>query len=108
LFQDFLYGIITGNNLSKAACIDHLSSPLKNYKFIDWNDVAQCVLFGDGAGACVLGKVKGNKGIIADHMHAQGQFGDLIDGCRRRTLPLDQVHKQMRVPAYRDAWQELF
>ncbi len=44
---------------------------------IDWTDRATCVLFGDGAGACVLGAVRG-EGIMADYTHAQGEQGDLM------------------------------
>ena len=40
--------------------------------FVDWKDRDTCVLFGDGAGACVLGPVKSG-GITADFLQA---FGD--------------------------------
>ncbi len=44
---------------------------------INWKDRSTCVLFGDGAGACVLGKVKSG-GITADFMRAFGEQGDLM------------------------------
>ncbi|MBF0490123.1 MAG: ketoacyl-ACP synthase III [Candidatus Omnitrophica bacterium] len=44
---------------------------------IDWKDRNTCVLFGDGAGACVLGKVKSG-GITADFLQAFGDQGDLM------------------------------
>jgi 3-oxoacyl-[acyl-carrier-protein] synthase-3 len=44
---------------------------------IDWKDRNTCVLFGDGAGACVLGKVKSG-GITADFLRAFGDQGDLM------------------------------
>jgi len=44
---------------------------------IDWKDRNTCVLFGDGAGACVLGKVKSG-GIIADFLQAFGDHGELM------------------------------
>ena len=44
---------------------------------IDWKDRSTCILFGDGAGACVLAPVKG-KGISADYMHSQGEYGELM------------------------------
>ncbi len=44
---------------------------------IDWKDRNTCVLFGDGAGACVLGKVK-TGGITADFLQAFGEQGDLM------------------------------
>ncbi len=45
--------------------------------FINWKDRNTCVLFGDGAGACVLGKVKSG-GITADFIQAFGDHGDLM------------------------------
>jgi len=44
---------------------------------IDWKDRDTCVLFGDGAGACVLGPVKSG-GIIADFLQAFGDQGDMM------------------------------
>ncbi|MDE2223262.1 MAG: ketoacyl-ACP synthase III [Candidatus Omnitrophica bacterium] len=44
---------------------------------IDWKDRNTCVLFGDGAGACVLGPVKSG-GIVADFMQAFGDQGELM------------------------------
>ena len=44
---------------------------------IDWKDRDTCVLFGDGAGACVLGPVKSG-GITADFLQAFGDQGDLM------------------------------
>ena len=44
---------------------------------IDWKDRDTCVLFGDGAGACVLGPVKSG-GITADFLQAFGDQGALM------------------------------
>ncbi len=44
---------------------------------IDWNDRSTCVLFGDGAGACVLGAVRG-PGIVSDFLKSEGEHGDLM------------------------------
>src|SRR5665213_2289978 len=44
---------------------------------IDWKDRDTCVLFGDGAGACVLGPVKSG-GITADFLQAFGDQGHLM------------------------------
>ncbi|MFA5060625.1 MAG: beta-ketoacyl-ACP synthase III [Candidatus Omnitrophota bacterium] len=46
---------------------------------IDWTDRGTCVLFGDGAGACVLGvEEKKNHGILADHLENFGNLSDLM------------------------------
>jgi 3-oxoacyl-[acyl-carrier-protein] synthase-3 len=47
-------------------------------KAIDWNDRKNCVLFGDGAGAVVLGKVEDGYGILNTHIGANGTMGQYI------------------------------
>ena len=44
---------------------------------IDWKDRDTCVLFGDGAGACILGPVR-RGGITADFLQAFGDHGDMM------------------------------
>ncbi|MDE0146199.1 MAG: ketoacyl-ACP synthase III [Nitrospira sp.] len=44
----------------------------------DWTDRNTCVLFGDGAGAVVLGPTEGERGVLSLHLHADGRFSDLI------------------------------
>jgi 3-oxoacyl-[acyl-carrier-protein] synthase III len=46
-------------------------------RLVDWNDRATCVLFGDGAGAVVLGP-SARPGIISTHLHANGQHAGLL------------------------------
>ncbi len=46
-------------------------------RITDWTDRATCVLFGDGAGAVVLGADK-TPGIVSSHLHADGQYKDLL------------------------------
>ena len=41
-------------------------------------DRATCVLFGDGAGALVLGREEGERGILATKLHADGRHNDLL------------------------------
>ena len=44
----------------------------------DWTDRGTCVLFGDGAGAVVLGPSDGDRGILSSHLHSDGNLWDLI------------------------------
>jgi 3-oxoacyl-[acyl-carrier-protein] synthase-3 len=44
---------------------------------VDWTDRATCILFGDGAGAAVL-SASDKPGILAAHIHADGQYADLL------------------------------
>lgn len=46
-------------------------------RMVDWKDRSTCVLFGDGAGAVVLGP-SDEAGILATHLHADGQYKDLL------------------------------
>jgi 3-oxoacyl-[acyl-carrier-protein] synthase-3 len=46
-------------------------------KLIDWNDRNTCVLFGDGAGAVIV-KPSEEPGILTTHLHADGQYKDLL------------------------------
>jgi 3-oxoacyl-[acyl-carrier-protein] synthase-3 len=43
----------------------------------DWTDRSTCVLFGDGAGACVLAPVK-KGGIISNYLASNGDLGELL------------------------------
>jgi len=45
---------------------------------IDWTDRNTCVLFGDGAGAVVVGPSPAKTGILSIHLHADGNHADLI------------------------------
>ena len=44
----------------------------------DWTDRNTCVLFGDGAGAVVMGKANGGAGVLSVHLHADGGHSELI------------------------------
>lgn len=46
-------------------------------RIIDWEDRSTCVLFGDGAGAVVLGASK-EPGILSTHLHADGTHKDVL------------------------------
>lgn len=45
--------------------------------FIDWTDRSTCILFGDGAGACVMAPVK-HGGILATDMGSDGSAAELL------------------------------
>ena len=46
-------------------------------RIVDWNDRSTCVLFGDGAGAVVVG-ASDEQGILSSHLHADGAYKDLL------------------------------
>ncbi|PNQ00790.1 beta-ketoacyl-ACP synthase III [Sphingobium sp. SA916] len=50
-------------------------------RILDWEDRTTCVLFGDGAGAVVLGaeeSTDGKRGILASKLHADGRHNQLL------------------------------
>ncbi|MBP9854383.1 MAG: ketoacyl-ACP synthase III [Candidatus Omnitrophica bacterium] len=106
----FLYGLTTAkqyllSGLYKNALVI-ASEKITN--LIDWNDRDTCVLFGDGAGACVLGEVAAGKGIISDFMHAQGEFGELMSVVSDGRDPMDQKRELIRLPYVVMQGKELF
>ncbi len=48
-------------------------------RIIDYTDRNTCVLFGDGAGAMVLGKTEGNAGILSAFIASDGNGADLLN-----------------------------
>ncbi len=75
----FIYGVEMArsflmNNGSKYALV--IGAEVLS-RFVDWQDRSTCVLFGDGAGACILGQVDG-EGILAADLGADGTQADLL------------------------------
>lgn len=75
---------------------------------IDWNDRNTCVLFGDGAGAAVIGPVNNGHGIISDYMHASGEFGELMAVIAEDREPLKQDARMHLLPYVEMQGKELF
>lgn len=46
-------------------------------RVVDWSDRGTCILFGDGAGAVII-QASGEPGILSTHLHADGQYKDLL------------------------------
>lgn len=76
----FLYGIVTASqfittgayNYALVIGVDCLS------RITDWTDRNTCVLFGDGAGAAVLGPVEEGYGFLSFELGGDGSGGDLL------------------------------
>jgi len=56
---------------------------------VDWRDRNTCVLFGDGAGACVVTGSKAEKGLLASQLYSDGRLWQLLslDAVPRRYCP---------------------
>ncbi|WP_096155151.1 beta-ketoacyl-ACP synthase III [Bacillus sp. FJAT-45066] len=70
----FMYGIINGKQFIENGDYKNVLvvGVEKLSKITDWNDRNTAVLFGDGAGAVVLGPVSENKGILSFELGADG------------------------------------
>ena len=44
----------------------------------DWQDRSTCILFGDGAGACVVVPTKSKSGMLSMYLGGDGNLGDLL------------------------------
>ncbi len=63
-------------------------------RILDWNDRTTCVLFGDGAGAMVLGREENTEqGVINSFIRSDGQHCDLlyVDGGPSKTQTVGHV-----------------
>lgn len=68
-------------------------------RITDWTDRNTCVLFGDGAGAVIL-QASDEPGIISTHIHADGQFEELLhvpSGISARPAEDSVAHRSMQM-----------
>ena len=69
-------------------------------KITDWDDRNTCVLFGDGAGAAVLGKVEDGYGILGNYLGSDGTLGHniTIPCCHITDVDIEKrAHENKRV-----------
>lgn len=91
----FMYAISIADQYIRNGSIKHalvIGSEIMS-RIMDWNDRSTCVLFGDGAGAVVLGASK-EPGILSTHLHADGTHKDVLYlpmGMQNKTPNLESV-----------------
>jgi len=75
----FVYALATADHFMKSAQYSHiLVVGAEVYsRILDWQDRRTCVLFGDGAGAVVLGRSE-QPGIIASRLHSDGRYSHIL------------------------------
>jgi 3-oxoacyl-[acyl-carrier-protein] synthase-3 len=75
----FIYALSVADQFIKTGAARHVlvigAETLS--RITDWNDRGNCILWGDGAGAVVLG-ASSTPGIIATHIHADGRHKELL------------------------------
>ena len=79
----FLYAVTVADSMIRSGAANRalvIGSETFS-RILDWQDRATCVLFGDGAGAIVLGaeeSADGARGILAAKLHADGRYNQLL------------------------------
>jgi 3-oxoacyl-[acyl-carrier-protein] synthase III len=73
----FMYGLVTAKQFVESGTYDYVLvvGVEKLSKITDWDDRNTAVLFGDGAGATVVGKVSEGRGILSFELGADGSGG---------------------------------
>ena len=86
----FLYGVSLADSMirtGQARYVVVVGAEILT-QYVDYTDRQTCVLFGDGAGAAVLGPVDGNRGILASRIKSDGRYEEQLfapgGGTRRR------------------------
>ena len=76
----FIYGLSVADNMIAAGKAKHalvIGGEILS-RITDWTDRATCVLFGDGAGAVVLGPAQDGRGIIDTLIKSDGRLTSLL------------------------------
>lgn len=97
----FMYGLTLGNAMIAAgACNYILLMGAETFsRIINWTDRSTCILFGDGAGAVVLGPVATDGlGILCTYLGADGDGGKWLyqpAGGSRRPATVETVQQRL-------------
>ena len=89
----FLYGVSLADSMIRTGQVRHVvvvgAEILTQY--VDYTDRQTCVLFGDGAGAAVLGPVENGRGILASKIKSDGRYEEQLfspgGGTRKKPTP---------------------
>jgi 3-oxoacyl-[acyl-carrier-protein] synthase-3 len=75
----FIYGLSIADQYIRAGTAKRVlivGSEVTS-RIVDWSDRSTCILFGDGAGAVVV-EASDEPGVLGTHIHADGQYKDLL------------------------------
>ena len=76
----FLYGLTMVESMIRTGQIRHalvIGAEVLT-KYVDYTDRSTCVIFGDGAGAAVVGPVPEGKGILATKIKSDGRYEEQL------------------------------
>jgi 3-oxoacyl-[acyl-carrier-protein] synthase-3 len=76
----WLYGLVVGEGLIASGTGERVLvlGAEKLTAIMDWQDRSTAVLFGDGAGAALLTKADGDRGIISSYLRSDGTLAELL------------------------------
>lgn len=76
----FLYGLSLAKAYIESNAYRHILviGAETMSRILNWQDRNTCVLFGDGAGAAVIGRAKGDEGILSTVLGADGKGGKYL------------------------------
>jgi len=96
----FLYGLSVADAFIRSGTYENVlvvGAEILS-RFVDWEDRTTCVLFGDGAGAVVMQRHAGKRGVLSTHLHSDGSLGNILcvpGGGAVHPPSHDTVHKRM-------------
>lgn len=76
----FLYGLTMVESMIRTGQIDYalvIGAEVLT-KYVDYTDRSTCVIFGDGAGAAIVGKAEDGKGILATKIRSDGRYEEQL------------------------------
>jgi 3-oxoacyl-[acyl-carrier-protein] synthase-3 len=76
----FVYGMTIAEPMIRSGQIKYaliIGAELLT-RYVDYTDRSTCVLFGDGAGAAILGPVEGDRGILAAKIRSDGRYEEQL------------------------------
>jgi 3-oxoacyl-[acyl-carrier-protein] synthase-3 len=91
----FIYGMVTAKQFIETGAYRYVLviGAEKFSEIVDWNDRNTAVLFGDGAGAVVLGPVSEHKGIRSFELGADGSGGQHLCTDKKVKMNGREVYK---------------
>src|SRR5919112_941232 len=76
----FLYGLTLANQMIRSGQTRHalvIGAEILT-RFVDYKDRSTCVIFGDGAGAAVLGPGEEGRGILSTRIYSDGRYAEQL------------------------------
>ncbi len=77
----YIYAVAVASNMVKAGMYKHIlviGAEILS-RLVNWHDRSTCILFGDGAGAAVIGETAEGLGLLASDLGSDGSLGKILD-----------------------------